>query len=416
MLSYPETTKLSFDEQKKNARGYGIAAAICTSITAFWFIPFSSLKLIAVLAMLGLVGTGWKFIFHGSTAFSMTLQGANRKWFQIFISIITPILFSIYFLKDAQSITLEGINVFIFQDWTWLLFSIGLIGYSSWHASEYLDRDHPFRGFLITSTIFFVLCFCGQHGIHFGNDDDAYGYNDVNGIEVLNAEFEEAQTDAGKEKKRQRYPKLRFGSQDEYDRHKEAVEGGLYLFLYIRCVAISYTAMFLGLCWNRRTNKTSTREQEKIKEFINQIWASIKIVSDYGAVLEKKSEEELVFVPESRLPHSKEKIINAIRCVELFIEKALSDESLKKNFFLHPAAVFFDKTGAEYIFSEKYRKSLKVGLIYLVTFVSDELAEKLRKSTIVMDYMDKKGIKSTDNLTAEEWEEFRRVVGEAFKL
>ena len=335
MESSPVTTMLSFDEQKKNARGYGIAAAICASIAAFWFIPLKPLKLIAVIAMLGLVGTGSKFIFHGSTAFSMTLQGAKRKWFQIFISLIIPILFSIYFLKDAQSVTLEGINVFLFQDWIAQLFSIGLIGYFSWIVAKYLDRYHPFRGFIIASTIFFVLCLIVQHGIRIGSDDDAYGY-----------------------------------------RHKEAVEGGLYLFWYIRCVLISYTAMFLGLCWNRWINYASLEEQKKYKKILDVIYVSIRIVSDYGAILEKESEKALISMPESRLPHSKEKIKNAIECIEIFIEKALSDERLKENFFLHPAAALFGKNGAEYTFSEKYRESLKTGLASLDTLVSDEEVEK----------------------------------------
>jgi hypothetical protein len=254
MESPPETKELSFDEQKKEARIYGILTATCALIAAFWFIPLKPLKIIAVIAMLGLAGNGWLFLFHGSTVISMLQQGKRRLLFQIFISILTPIPFSIYFLKDTQSITLEGINVFLFQEWTWSLFSIGFVGYFSWLVAKYLDKDHPFRGFVIASTVFFVICFFSQHGIRFGNDDDAYGYNGSNDIAVLNAELKEAQTDDTKEKKGlgTYYP---FGTQEEYDRHKEEVGGGLYLFIYIRCVVISYAAMFLGICWNRRVIK-----------------------------------------------------------------------------------------------------------------------------------------------------------------
>jgi len=252
MESPPETTKLSFDEQKKKVRSDGILAAICALITAFWFIPFLPFKIIAVIAMFGLVGNGWLFLFHGSTVISMLLQGRPRLLFQIFISIVTPILFSIYFLKDVQSITVEGINVFIFKGWIWVLPPIGIVGYFSWIASKYLDRNHPFRGFIIASTIIFVICFLSRHGgIYNGSDYDAYGYNEIDSIEVLNDEPKEVQTDDTKEKKglRNLYP---FGTQEEHDSHKEDVQGGFYLFLYIRCVAISYIAMFLGMCWNNR--------------------------------------------------------------------------------------------------------------------------------------------------------------------
>ncbi len=257
MESPPETKELSFDEQKKEARIYGILTASCALITAFWFIPLKPLKIIAVIAMLGLVGNGWLFLFHGSTVISMLQQGRRRLLFQIFISILTPILFSIYFLKDAQSITLEGINMFIFQSWTWLLFSIGIIAYVSWLVAKYLDRDHPFRGFVIASTTLFVLCFAGQHNIRFGNDDDAYGYSDSSGTDVLDTESKESQAGVAKEKKKQGYPKLRFGSKAEYDKHLELVKKGHYLYMYLLYVSTSYSAMFLGLCWNRRTIKTA---------------------------------------------------------------------------------------------------------------------------------------------------------------
>ena len=256
MESPPETTKLSFDKEKKEARGYGIATAILAIIT--FSLSFTHIKILMIIggfSLLGLVGTGWQFLFHGSTAISMALQGTSRLLFQIFISIATPILFSIYFLKDAQSINLEGL--FWFTVNVWLLLPIGIIAYISWLVAKYLDRGHPFRGFLIASTIIFVICFCGQHGIRFGNDEDAYGYNDSDGIEVLNAESKENQVAVAKDNKSQGYKNYFFQSQAEYDRHIEEVEGGFYLFLYIRYVAVSYTAMFLGMCWKRRSIKAA---------------------------------------------------------------------------------------------------------------------------------------------------------------
>jgi len=254
MESLPETKELSFDDEKKQARGYGITAAICAFIFALSFIPHFPLKAIPFLAFFVLVGTGWKFIFHGSTAISMTLQGTKRKWFQIFTSLLVPILFSIYFIKDVQSISIEGVSEYILQTWPWLCFSSGIIAFISWFVAKYLDRTYPFRGFLITSTVFFVLLFCCRHGIPLGNSDDAYGDNESVNTEVLNAtESKDGQADLIKSKK-QTYL---FESQAEYDRHLELVKKGHYLYMYLLYVSTSHTAMFLGLRWKRSAIKTT---------------------------------------------------------------------------------------------------------------------------------------------------------------
>jgi hypothetical protein len=158
------------------------------------------------------------------------------------------------------------------------------------------------------------------------------------------------------------------------------------------------------------------RINKETKNILDVLHVSMKIVNDFGQFLQTKDEDELVFMAESKLPHSREKIRNAIGCVDYFIEKALNDESLKERFIEHPNSILFENEGAEYFISEKYREVLKSSLAWLDVFVSNELAEKGRKTKIVVDYMKEKGIKPTDNLTAEEWEDFRKVIKEAFKL
>ena len=91
---------------------------------------------------------------------------------------------------------------------------------------------------------------------------------------------------------------------------------------------------------------TSTEDQKKIREFIDIIHSSIKVVSDYGAVIEKGSEEKMLFIPESNLPYSKEEIKSAIECIEFFIKRALVDERIKNGYFEHHAATLFGEKGA----------------------------------------------------------------------
>ena len=153
------------------------------------------------------------------------------------------------------------------------------------------------------------------------------------------------------------------------------------------------------------TTKLVAKEQ-KAKETLTKLHGSIKIVSNYGAVIEETSEEKLLFIPESRLPYSREEIANAIITVELFIETALNDGILKKLLIEKHNSFFFDKAQAEYILSEKYRESLKTCFALLDMFVSNEEAEKRNEQykTVnkAIDIIKEEEIKPTDDLNPEE--------------
>jgi len=48
-----------------------------------------------------------------------------------------------------------------------------IVAYLCWSMARELDREHPFRGFLIASAVLFVFCFFGHHGIVPGRDADS---------------------------------------------------------------------------------------------------------------------------------------------------------------------------------------------------------------------------------------------------
>ncbi len=125
--------------------------------------------------------------------------------------------------------------------------------------------------------------------------------------------------------------------------------------------------------------------------------------------MQTSKEGELVFMPEFQLPHRREEIVNAIKTVESFIETTLNDDVLKEMFIEKHNDFFFNKAQAEYILSEKYRESLKTGLAFLDSFVSEEKAEKGKATKEAIDYMKVKEI-TEDNLTAFESEDFEKII------
>jgi hypothetical protein len=158
------STELSIEKVKTEAKLFGIASAVLLGIV--FFVP---VKIIQAFALLGLAGTGWQFLFHGSTAVSMSLMGVARRRFQIAVAVGVPLFLSLYFIKGATSIKLQGVVGHMFSPW--FLIPLGLIAYVSWVAADQLNAEHPFRGFLIACTVIFVICFMGHNGIYSEYDD-----------------------------------------------------------------------------------------------------------------------------------------------------------------------------------------------------------------------------------------------------
>jgi hypothetical protein len=157
-------TGLSIEKVKSDAKFFGILSAVLLGIVLF--VP---VRLMHAFALLGLVATGWQFLFYGSTAISMSLVGVARSRFQIAVAVVVPLLLSLYFIKDSTSVTLQGVVGHMFSPW--FLIPLGIIAYVSWAAADQLDVEHPFRGFLSACAVLFVICFMGHNGIYSEYDD-----------------------------------------------------------------------------------------------------------------------------------------------------------------------------------------------------------------------------------------------------
>jgi hypothetical protein len=159
---------------------------------------------------------------------------------------------------------------------------------------------------------------------------------------------------------------------------------------------------------------TMPEYQEKIKGILGCLGASLKIIISYQEFLRTNNENEFVFMSESRLPHNREKIKNAIGIVDSFIEQALDDEEkLMKPLIEHFEAL--NKEFAKYIISEKYREVLKGYLSILDCIVSNEKAEQGKAIKKVLEYIKENEI-TEDNLSAFESVDFKRIIKNAYKL
>ena len=156
--------RLTFEAVKSNAKFFGIASAVLLLIALL--IP---VKAVNFFALFGLTICGCRFLFEFATVISMSIEGKARNRFQFAIAAVVPSLLSLYFIRDVSPITLRGVLGYMFS--AWFLLPFGAIAYFSWAAADYLNKEHPFRGFLIASAVIFVICFMGHHENYLETDD-----------------------------------------------------------------------------------------------------------------------------------------------------------------------------------------------------------------------------------------------------
>ncbi len=192
----------------------------------------------------------------------------------------------------------------------------------------------------------------------------------------------------------------------------------VYTIAIILLVAFFAIWIWLGMKQSAKEDDRINKELKKSRieadptdteGFLDNLHASINIVSDYGTTLQTRDEGELVSMSESGLPHSRRKIIDAIILVESFIEIVLNDDSFREVFIENHDSFRFNKTQAEYLLSEKYRESLKTGLAHLAGLASDEKAEGNKTFKNVAAHIKEKEI-TEDNLTDSGSEDFKNMI------
>jgi hypothetical protein len=112
------------------------------------------------------VGNG----FHDTeTGFSKDPREAQSTQFGahtivVFFGVAKPVRTPLIGPEGVSTVTISGLFGHMFS--AWYIIPIGIIAYASWVAASQLNKDHPFRGFLIAGAAIFVICYFGHKGYY----------------------------------------------------------------------------------------------------------------------------------------------------------------------------------------------------------------------------------------------------------
>lgn len=147
-------------------------SALIALAFAFYVLPSRPALIVGGLGLIVLVVAGSQFLFHATTMVSKALQGRRRTQFQVAVSLAVPAALVLFLASRADNVPVETLLAMLTP---WLLIPLGIIGWVCWFAGDQLDREHPFRGFLIASAILGILCFLWSKGVTFESDSDGEG-------------------------------------------------------------------------------------------------------------------------------------------------------------------------------------------------------------------------------------------------
>ncbi len=174
-----EKTKKSAVSEGKFTAVLIVLLVIFAVILPFLFEKEKWLLFISAFFGLGIIWCGSQLLFHATTLFVSKFEGNQRNLVQIFIALISPTVLSLYFLSQANRIGADTILGYWSSYWT--LFPVGLACFVAWAATPQLDKQFPFRGYLIATAICFVIAFLGHHG--FVSYDSLYDESSVWGLD-----------------------------------------------------------------------------------------------------------------------------------------------------------------------------------------------------------------------------------------
>jgi len=198
----------------------GILTAIWLGVLVLapYVLPHLPATIVQVFAVFFVVIAGSQFFLELATFVSKALKGRRRTQFQVCLSLAVPIAFTRFLASRADVVPFQTLlDMFT----PWLLIPLGVIGWVCWLTGSQLNREHPFRGFLIASAVLFVLCFISAMGMTTESDGEgSYAFLDP-------------------------------------DKAKRARETGVYVWGFVLCVTVAYVALFLRWC---RTQQSASPE------------------------------------------------------------------------------------------------------------------------------------------------------------
>jgi hypothetical protein len=132
-----------------------------------------------------------------------------------------PVGIALFLASSVDAVPLETLRNILTP---WLLIPVGIIAWIGWAAAAYLDREHPFRGFLITAAVLGLLCWFWTAGMASDSDYDGEG----------------------------------SGFYLDPERARRARETGEYVWRFLLYVTTAYAALFLK--WRRNGPQAALRK------------------------------------------------------------------------------------------------------------------------------------------------------------
>lgn len=119
------------------------------------------------LSLFALIVCGWQALYYGATALSGRLAGRSSQALQVVMALGVPLLFWVYFLREAQSAS------YISELSPWLLVPMAVFAYASWWAGRELAESRPpFQLFMISATVLFMIAWWFHNGAYMGSAGD----------------------------------------------------------------------------------------------------------------------------------------------------------------------------------------------------------------------------------------------------
>jgi hypothetical protein len=150
------------------ATGIAAVAAVLVLVVASYLLPQRAGVMVGGPALLVAVVAGAQSVFQTATLASQALQGQRRRQFQVWVSLGAPVLFSLFLVSRVDAVPVETLQGILTP---WLVVPLGIIATVSWYAGGALDREDPFRGFVIAATVLAVLCWFWTAGMTSGDSD-----------------------------------------------------------------------------------------------------------------------------------------------------------------------------------------------------------------------------------------------------
>ena len=211
MNSLEKSSDIDVDRAKWETKVFGAFALI--ALIAFLLFDDFVFKALSTLI---LAPCSFIFCFHGLTVLTSKLSSINNRNFQIAVSLFFPLVLSYKFIKNTTNPSIEILLGNITPN---LIIIALIILYISFSAGKILmDTKYPFRGYIISAAILFVISWTRSGGATGGEDSHGESFTYLD-------------------------PK----------RAKEFAETGLIFTQYWLYVSASYLGLFFGFM--KRRNK-----------------------------------------------------------------------------------------------------------------------------------------------------------------